>query len=306
MQRFIFALIACFWVFMGWRLWQVEYGQIALGEAVDIQIVWDKILNAQDEADMSIVAEDGTRARPLGWFRWAPSVTIDDTIQGPDVEGMVSKVQDYSLDIELGRLFAEEPKDDLNFTMHLSFGPLPERAWSELQFTLRRNLTDRRVGGTFDARATNKFLTVSLGGTDGSSVDIPYQDLRNPQKITQAGLELAGTPSALAKVMSFSVNAVIPKEQRGKKLDFKFPMPQKANHHLLPNVPKRVKVYLIKLPVVDDMPVKVYVSPLGELLRVELPKLLSQTVRDATKLPMPPGQIVFLNDNYYRKLKRNR
>ena len=48
---------------MGWRLWQVEYGQIALGEAVGIQIVWDKILNAQDEADMSIVAEDGTRAR---------------------------------------------------------------------------------------------------------------------------------------------------------------------------------------------------------------------------------------------------
>jgi len=302
MQRILFVLITCFWVFMGWRLWQVEYGHIALGEAVDIHVVWDKMLNAQDEADMSVVVANGPSKRLLGWFRWAPSVTIDDTIQGPDVEGMVSKVQDYSIDIERGQLYAADPKDNLNFTMHLSFGPLPEREWTELQFNLRRG----PLNVTFDARSTNEFLNVSLGRESDRSIDIPYKDLRNPQKITQAGLELAGTPTALAKVMSFSVNAVIPREQRGKELDFKFPMPRQAHYDLLPDVPKRVKVYRIDLPILDNEPVKIYVSPLGELLRVELPKVLSQTIRDATKLPMPPGQFVFLNDNYYRKLKQHR
>ena len=50
MQRVILVILFTFWAFMTYRLWQVEYAGQSLGAAVDIQVVWEKILNAQDEA----------------------------------------------------------------------------------------------------------------------------------------------------------------------------------------------------------------------------------------------------------------
>ncbi len=121
MQRLILAILACFWAFMGYRLWQVEYAGQNLGAAVDIEVVWDKVLNAQDEAPLSIVNERTDEA--LGWMMWSSNVTRDDADERPEVEGMVRTALGYSLDIDRGRIFGAEHVVDLTFSFHVGFGP---------------------------------------------------------------------------------------------------------------------------------------------------------------------------------------
>ena len=89
MQSVILVIIFTFWAFMTYRLWQVEYAGQSLGAAVDIQVVWEKILNAQDEAKLQVVDERSNQL--LGALDWTPTV-VRDTTQGGSVEGMVEKV----------------------------------------------------------------------------------------------------------------------------------------------------------------------------------------------------------------------
>ena len=72
MQRVILVILFTFWAFMTYRLWQVEYAGQSLGAAVDIQVVWEKILNAQDEAKLQIVDERSNHL--LGALDWTPTV----------------------------------------------------------------------------------------------------------------------------------------------------------------------------------------------------------------------------------------
>ena len=77
MQRVILVILFTFWAFMTYRLWQVEYAGQSLGAAVDIQVVWEKILNAQDEAKLQVVDERSNQL--LGALDWTPTVVRDTT-----------------------------------------------------------------------------------------------------------------------------------------------------------------------------------------------------------------------------------
>ena len=113
MQRVILLILFFFWLFMSYRLWQVEYAGQSLGAAVDIQVVWEKIINAQDKSQLQIVDErSGTL---LGALEWEPMV-ISDNSRGTQVEGMVEKVREYNLDITRGRLYAANPIEDVIVT----------------------------------------------------------------------------------------------------------------------------------------------------------------------------------------------
>ena len=88
MQRVILFILFFFWAFMSYRLWQVEYAGQSLGAAVNIQVVWEKIINAQDKSQLQIV--DERTGILLGALEWEPMV-ISDNNTSNQVEGMVEK-----------------------------------------------------------------------------------------------------------------------------------------------------------------------------------------------------------------------
>ena len=303
MQRFVLVILACFWAFMGFRLWQVEYGGKRLGAAVNIAVVWDKVLTAQDEAPLSIV--NGHTGEFLGWVNWAPSITRDDTVERAEIVGMVDTVLDYSLDLERGRLFGENYADDLRFRFHLGFGPPPQREWTDLQVMLQKN-TQFDFEFHLDARATNDFMTVSLKTTGlPNEIKILYSQLAQPQKLVGPGLELAGFNPLVAAGASALVERVLKEEKLDQKTVFKLPKIRQAHFDLLPDVRTEIKVYRVDVPIGNSMFIKIYISMLGEVLRVEIPEFLMDAVRKTAKLDLPKS-IILRNDNYYGRAKRRR
>lgn len=304
MQRFILVILACFWAFMGFRLWQVEYTGKRLGAAVDIVVVWDKVLNAQDDAALAMVNEH--TGEVLGSLTWVPRVTRDDTVNRGEVEGMVHTVLAYSLDIEQGRIFADEVAHDLRFTFHIGFGPPPRRDWTDVKMMVLGKTPEQEFAFNLNTATTNDFLTLSLqikGKTN--EVKLPNTDLHKPDMLAAAGMHLAGAHPWIASAAALTVRNLLTKEQLEQPLKFELPLPKQAHFDLLPGVRSRIKVYRVDVPLVEGMPVKVYISPFGEILRVEFPEVLIDTLRKSARLDLPKS-LMLLNENYYGKTKRRR
>jgi hypothetical protein len=304
MQRVILFILFTFWVFMSFRLWQVEYDGKSLGAAVDIQVVWKKILDAQDKAELQIVNERTSEL--LGAFEWEPLVVEDST--GEDsVEGMVNKVYAYTLDISRGRLYSNDPKEDVIYDFHLSLSPFPQQNWTSLELRLEREFNEVRYEFGVIAHSTNNFMNLSLDiGDIRQTTEIPYVDLIDPAKLAGAGLKLAGAPDLAASGATLIIrNLLKSKDLQKQQLNFELNLPRQAHIDLLPGVRSRIKVYRIDIPVVEDMLIHIYVNTLGEILRVEIPEVLIDTISKTAKLNLPKS-IVLRNQNFYGKLKRNR
>lgn len=306
MQRVILVILFTFWAFMTYRLWQVEYAGQNLGAAVDIQMVWEKILNAQDEAKLQIVDERGNHL--LGALEWTPTVqreTEDD--ERVNIVGMVENVREYTLDISRGRLYAVRPQEDVLFDFNLNLSPFPSQEWTSIQIKLERSFNDVRYKFSADAQSTNDFVTFRINLEQGEQmVTVPLEDLSKPEKLVGAGLKLAGVPALAASGASLMVkNFLNSKELSNRPLNFKLDLPRQAHIDLLPGVRSRIKVYRIDVPIVEDMLVKIYVNTLGEILRVEIPDVLIDTISKTSKLDLPKS-IVLRNQNFYGRLRRER
>ena len=303
MQRVILFILFTFWAFMSYRLWQVEYAGKNLGAAVDIQVVWEKILNAQDKAELQIVNERSGEL--LGAFEWEPLV-VKDSSEGTSVEGMVNKVKKYTLEISRGRLYAANAVEDVICDFQLSLSPFPNQRWTSLELGFEREFNDIRYEFGAIAHSTNDYMNISVDiGDIKQETQIPYVDLRIPSKLAGAGLKLAGVPDLAANGAALLIkNFLKSKDLQIQQLNFEINLPRQAHIDLLPGVRSRIKVYRIDVPVVEDMPIQVYINTLGEILRVEIPEVLIDTISKTAKLNLPKS-IVFRNRNFYGKLRRN-
>jgi hypothetical protein len=303
MQRIILFILFTFWAFMSYRLWQVEYAGQSLGAAVDIQVVWEKILNAQDKAELQIVNERSGEL--LGALEWEPLV-IKDSSEGASIEGMVKKVQKYTLEISRGRLYATDAVEDVIYDFRLSLSPFPDQHWTILELGFEREFNNIRYEFSVVAFSTNDFMNLMVDiGEIKQETRIPYVDLRNPSKLVEAGLKLAGVPDIAASGATLVIkNLLKSKDLQMQQLNFEINLPRQAHIDLLPGVRSRIKVYRIDIPVVEDMLIQVYINTLGEILRVEIPEVLIDTISKTAKLELPKS-IVLRNQNFYGKLRRN-
>ncbi|MFL2904849.1 MAG: hypothetical protein ACJZ8W_07575 [Limisphaerales bacterium] len=130
--------------------------------------------------------------------------------------------------------------------------------------------------------------------------------MSKPEKLVGAGLKLAGVPALAASGASLMVkNFLNSKELNNRPVNFNLDLPRQAHIDLLPGVRSRIKVYRIDVPIVEDMLVKIYVNTLGEILRVEIPDVLIDTISKTSKLDLPKS-IVLRNQNFYGRLRRER
>jgi len=247
--RVTFFLVAAFWVTMNVLLWRAEYGSHGGEISVPVDLVWRKILTAPDISSLTIY-QDRRRA---GFCQFSTSVeqamaALDENTVPP--EGL-----------------AAQSGYQIHFNGNMSFGAITNRArfdgrllfssarvWRELNF--RVSTRDAAVDiHSVAAEQTMRFKITS----DGVNFErvLSFADLQNPNALLRAlgggltdelGLpDMPSSPAAAAGTVKWE-----------------------AHRDRVTIGHEQVTAYRLETSVLDH-PVVIYVSSLGEILRVELP-----------------------------------
>lgn len=256
-SRLGFWLIAVFWLTMGVLLWRSEFGGGASGGAsVPVSMVWHKILTAPDNSTLEI--RQGTNR--IGLCRWSANLGQEQAtgarLTEDQPEGMVRTLSNYTLDVD-GNFTQAELGGRVRFGCTLVLST--NHAWQE--FHLRLNL--RPDAYAVHAHAATESVRLVIDDENGHAVTrYTFAELRNPQKILKdlGGPLLPATITALGVPLSTNQTAALSS-----------PIRWEAHQDWLLLGRTRLRTYRLNGHLFDRFEVVVHVSPVGEILRVELP-----------------------------------
>lgn len=258
LSRAAFILVAAFWVIMNALLWRAEYGRRnPLGGEVPIGVVWRKILTAQDVSSLAITHH----GRRVGVCRWGTSV-VEERAPGSAAaeeaapEGMVKKPTGYQIDFG-GTVAVSDLPARLRFDLKADFSP--NREWKEihLRFSLRSGAWE------FHASAADQILRLRIDdGAAQTERAFKFSELSDPQALLQqfadplsaTVLNAGGLPPGSPGLRSLA---------GGLKCE--------ARNGWMKIGRASVRAYRLEIGLIDRYHAVVYVSRVGEILRVELP-----------------------------------
>jgi hypothetical protein len=249
-------LVTAFFVMMNVLLWRSEFRGRHFGVSVPAETVWEKILTAPDPSDLSI----RYHGKKIGVCHWSPSMEHERSqIISEDLppEGMIGEPSSYSIDATGNVLVDEATRVRFNFDLSLS----TNQAWQQfgIRITLRPSVWELK------ASAVEQSLRLYIDdGQERSEKKFTFDDLRNPEKVLR---ELGGPllPAALAP---FGLSRVGP--QSTPFLGLKW----EARYDRLQIGEDWMRVYRLQASLFDRFQAVIFVSPVGEILRVELPDQL--------------------------------
>jgi hypothetical protein len=255
-SRGVFLLIAAFWIAMNVLLWRAEYGSRSRGTPVPLDLVCRKILTAPDASSLSVY-QDGQR---MGFCEFSTSVEqqmaeLDE--DQPPPEGFAARAG-YQI-----RLTGNVPFGDftnrVKFDGHVKFSP--HREWRELNLKLSTHFAIAEIYSL----ATNRTVSLQITNMeDRSSFSrvFAFQELQNPNTLLQTLGQNSGD-GGLASGWDWPFlppGAVLPVQA----------ISWEAQRVRLTKGHEAVSAYRLKTSVLGQ-PIVIYVSTLGEILRVELP-----------------------------------
>ncbi len=254
-QRVVFSCITIFWVTMNVLLWRSEYaGSNAVGSVVPVETVWQKILTAPDNSSLEVYHHK----KKIGFCRWAAAVTEEASSSGvaseEAPEGMVRRATGYRIDFDGNVTLADFPSR-LRFNSNVRF--TTNHVWQELTL----NLNMRPL--TWEIRSTAAERALHLRTEDEMTTServFKFSDLQNPQ----ARLQDLAMPLPLPLL-----NSALPLNSNF------FPLAPglkwEARNDWFQIAHASVRAYLLEARILDRYPIKIFVSRVGEILRVELP-----------------------------------
>jgi len=250
--RLLFLLITVFWVAMNWLLWRAEYASHGVGVRVPVTLVWQKILTAPDISSLNVF-QNGERT---GFAEF--STRVEQEMAALDESGAVPKKLDSHAGYQIrfnGNVSLGDFTNRLTFNGHLEFSP--EREWREINLKLSSHATVIEIH-SLSAEQTVRLTTASDSITNEQVFS--FADLQNPNNLWgtflgnlgewATGLDLPfdlQTPSTLAQNIHWEAH---------------------LDRIMLGN--ESVLAYHLETRVFGH-PIVIYVSTLGEILRVELP-----------------------------------
>lgn len=269
MRRPAFLAITAFFITMNVLLWRSEFRPQGAGTPVPLALIWERILRAPDDSDLEIFQHK----RKIGHLRWTANAGELATTNPPAAsdnlqEGMVRKVGGYTIDILDGRLDLGADRKRLRFTMNTSLTTNHQWQTFGVQFSQRPMSLD--VG----ASATNETVMVKYQHGDAvTQRTLTFAQLRDPKALLQ---ELAGpvplgllTGSLLGGLgeggtaPELAVLPVVQKLSLGLQWD--------SRQDWLKVGSAKLRCYRLHARLLEKHQITVYVSRVGELLRVELP-----------------------------------
>jgi hypothetical protein len=261
-SRFIFLLLAAFWITMNVLLWRSEIGARGSGSAMPPEVVWQKILTAPDSSSLTIV-QHGTR---IGYCHWSTAVgdqwgnVTDENLP----TGLPGKLPGYRLHIEgSGRLI--ESTNQVRFDGHLTLDQ--KRSWQEVLLRLHVRPLDLEIL----SKASEQSVHVK-GDSGGARFQATFTstDLQNPALLLNRFTTMPA--EWLDEIKSPAGGGALP--AMGLKWE--------AHEDTLQVGHSRMRIYRLQTRVLDRFEAKFYVSRVGEILRIEL-----------------PDDLVFVNDSLF-------
>jgi hypothetical protein len=246
------TLVTLFWVIMNIALWRAEYGGHGpLGSAVPADLVWKKILTAPDSSSLSVF-HHGTK---IGFCHWQTSVAEElSRVKEADdpTDGMVKRVSGYKLQLEAN--LALDHASRLRFDSWLTMDS--QRSWQELNC----RLTLRPL--TWELHSVAAQQTVTLKTEEGEASTerkLKFADLRNPAALAQE----FGPQSLAALLAGIDLGTadapVLPSVNWQARRDS-----VRIGH-------SSVRAYRLQTRFLDRYDIVIFVSRVGEILRLELP-----------------------------------
>lgn len=257
--RIWIGLVTVLWVTLTVLLCRSEFGaRRPLGGSIPARVVWQKILTAPDQSTLEI--RYGTNR--IGYCRWRPDVgqelaTGAILLEDEDpVEGMVRQLSHYTLDVD-GNFALPDFPTRIRFSMALKLDT--NQTWQTFatRVVLRPDF--------YELSANAAAQTVQLrfeAGADRMDRQFRFAELRNPQKLL---LEFGGPmlPMMLtAAGVPLSTNSISP-----AALGLRW----EARNDSIVIGKNRVRAYRLQTKIFDRYRITFYVSPVGEILRGELP-----------------------------------
>ena len=254
LSRVILIALGVFWLGMNVLLWRAEFGgHNSRGSAIPPSVVWQKILTAPDSSSLTVLHH----GKKVGFCHWVTSVG-EELARMNDVEvpprTATKRVMAYRLHLE-GNLAFEEEGTRIRFDSNLKLRT--NQTWQE--FNARLNFRPTIV----DIKALAQEKAVHIETTEGKEKServIKFSELQNPARL----IGEFGGPVAAELFSNFewpggampATRSEIPWEARNDSI--------KIGH-------SQVRAYRLQATVLDRFRAVIFVSRVGEILRVELP-----------------------------------
>ncbi|MFM1767782.1 MAG: hypothetical protein RJA22_311 [Verrucomicrobiota bacterium] len=266
--RLPFLLVTAFFVTMNVLLWRSEFGAgRRLGAPLPAETVWEKVLTSPDHSSLEI----RHRGVKIGRATWSASINesfVGELLNTDDVppEGMVKAVTGYRLDFDAS--FTLEDLTRLKVDCHLNLST--NQAWQELGLKVAL----RPAVAFWEIRASAEAGTLRFLFDEGEGVQekaLRFADLRDPQALARS-LGSPMLPAALATLgLSLPANPAVTNRTATPSPAPGLGLHWEARHDTLRVGRNPVRVYRVEARLFDRFKAAFVVSPVGEILRVELP-----------------------------------
>jgi hypothetical protein len=257
-SRISFLLIVLFWVTMNYLLWRSEFGgPNRQGGAVPTEVVWRKIITSPDNSSLDILHQ----GKKAGYARWAVNERHDmgsSLIGGLPVNGPADASQGYRLDLE-GNVVPDGNSGRVYFDLSLELDT--NRDWQKLALRITMGKSSLIVR----SRAADQTVHL-VTDDDGNRLDrmFTFAELENPQALAES----------LAVPLPLPLDALGASEMSRTGSGLSLPasgLDWEARSDWIDVGHTAARAYRLQTRLLDKWPVVIMVSPVGEILRVELP-----------------------------------
>jgi hypothetical protein len=263
--RIIFFVVLGFFLTMNVLLWRSEFAPNSrFGSTLPAEVVWEKLLTSPDDSWLDI----RHRGSKIGRAHWTAKINEDFPEDDPELaldlppEGMISRVTGYTLDFG-GHVLLDEVTR-LRFDCGLSLDT--NQAWQSFTFKFLVKPFSLEIRSI----AREQKIRVVIEDDGRKEYVYSFEDLRNPDKI----LRDLGGPLLPATLGAFTLPLrqlpAAPASASGpgaNPLGFTW----QARHDRMQLGRTDVRVYRIEARVLGRYGLVFLVSPIGEVLRIELP-----------------------------------
>ena len=267
-SRLFFFGVTVFWLSMNYLLWRSQLaGHSAFGSALPAQAVWEKILTAPDNSTLAIYDHEVK----TGVGHWnaglAESALISSKILAAEYrpDGQEQTLTGYTLSFEGSLLY----KTSNHVSFQIAFALDTNKVWQDFHF----HAVMRPRAWDLHALAAAEKVTLKMSeGKTAWDKTWSFAELRDPQALFG---EVGGAFALGVLGMDQSLPGL---SSQGIKWE------AHEDRIKLGGIP--VRAYRLDAYILEQR-VEIFVSQVGEILRVDLPRKIS--LRNQAFIPANPG-----------------
>jgi hypothetical protein len=254
--RLYLFLVTAFFITMNVLLWRSEFVERGhLGAPVPTELVWEKVLTSPDPSYLEI-RHHGVK---IGRAQWTTSIgeqvsTNQVVTDELPPEGMVKTLAGYSLSFDGAVSLDDLSRLRFDFNVKLD----TNQNWR----TLNVKFTIKPFSWEIQSSAEEQTLRFLAEGDERINRTFTFGDLRNPEKIVR---ELGGPapPGALA-----ALGLPLPQANPSSAT---LALKWEAHNDRIEIRDNLIRVYRLEARLFERLKATLFVSPVGEILRLELP-----------------------------------